>query len=642
MTREKPNEFNRPTARRCPEKSRVVNILNIVKTLGESVISLATGLLAAALILYSAYVLYDSFYTQNTATTSAWDLLQYKPEIITDGAAPLAGGDTLAAVTEDYRAWLTVFDTNIDYAVMQGEDDLYYASHDVYGQNSLSGAIYLAAGNSGGFADSYNLLFGHHMDNGAMFGALDSFASESYFDSHREGVIVAGSGVYDLKTFAVLYTDAYDANVYNVAGKSVETILSYLDGAGPVIYRRDDAAGAGKIVALSTCASASTDGRLVVFATMTPRDMTEAQSGLLTLRAERYEGVYDAQEHGVTVVTNVKGAVIEYSTDDGKTWSQTAPRARYVNESTAVLVRASYPGLESVSVYTEIRIIPRLAVVTANDGRKTVGTNDPAFSATVTGLVGGDVLEYTVTRPRAGQDENAGVYQGAIIAAGAESQFGGSYIVTYVPGNFTIAAAPPPPAPPAPPARPQNPVVNPPAASPVRETPTPTPITEPITDPNPPAASFTELFTPSGNSFGGRCWALVNLICLLITAYVLFPLLHLRDKFGRDRILKDLEALDAPVEEEKAEETLEDKRKRFRRRMRIGVAAEIIVTIAALVAFILTEDMRLPMVLIDRWTPLMAVLMLLCLALDICFVRLRDKELFEDEPEKESEAPPAQ
>lgn len=40
-----------------------------------------------------------------------------------------------------------------------------------------------------------------------------------------------------------------------------------------------------------------------------------------------------------------------------------------------------------------------------------------------------------------------------------------------------------------------------------------------------PKPSLPERFKPSGSSFGDRCWALVNLICLLLTAYTLFTLL---------------------------------------------------------------------------------------------------------------------
>ncbi len=594
VKRAKPDIFNKPRPRMAPEKSRVVNILNIARAAGSSFVSLMAGVLAAALILYSGYVLYDSFYTQNAAASNAWDLLQYKPEILDEGAAPLAGGDTLSAVTADYRAWLTMYETSIDYAVMQGPDDLYYASHDIYGRSSLTGAIYLASANSGGFADSYNLLYGHHMDNGAMFGSLDKFTKESYFDAHREGVIVTSSGVYDLTTFAVLRTNAYEAGVYYVSGKTAAQVIDFIESASPIIYRAGVANDSSKIVAFSTCASADTDGRLVVYAVMTPRDMSETQSGALTLRVSRYEGVYDGQEHGVTVNVNLTGATVEYSVDGGKTWTRKAPRVRDVNGSTTLLVRASYPGMESVSAYTEIRIIPRLVVVTAVDAGKTAGTDDPAFTATVEGLVGNDTIEYTVTRPGAGTDEAVGIYEDAIVASGDAVQHNGSYNVVYHPADFTIV-----------------------------EENKPVPVGgESIDEPEPPLGAF---FKPTGSSYGDRCWALVNLICLLLTAGILAPVFHWKHKFGRPAALDKL-AGEQP--------SFADKVRSFRRRFRLGVGGETVTTILALVAFLLTEDMRLPMVLIDKWTPLMLLLLVVCFAVDVLAVRLHDRELLSELEQK--------
>ncbi len=605
VTRPTPDEFNNPVARTAPDKGRIVNILNLTRRLGESVVSLLTGLLAAALILYSGYVLYDSFYTQNTAGSTNWDLLQYKPEIMTDGATPLSGGGTLAAINADYRSWLTMYDTNIDYAVMQGEDDLYYATHDIYGENSITGAIYLASGNAGGFTDPYNLIYGHHMDNGAMFGALDSFASESYFDSHREGVIVSTSGVYDLYTFAVVRTHAYEAKVYNVGGKSAEDIIHFIENAeGTVIYRQGIANANSKIVALSTCAAADTDGRLVVFAVMLPHNMTETTTGLLTIAVNTYEGVYDGLWHGIDVTVNDPAALIEYSTDGGATWTTARPLIRDVG-TIQLSVRASREGLETVTAVSLMRVTPAAVVVTAQDASKVVGADDPAFTAVVTGLIGNDTIVYTVTRPRAGQDEAVGRYNDTIIPAGAAVQ--GNYTVTYIPADFTITAVD---------------------------------AVEVIEDPDPPLAAFVRRFDPTGSSYGGRAWALVNLICLIVTAYLLLPLLHLKAKYGRSKLVGKLNKEEEQICEldERENEEFEKMTKKFKRRFAIGVALELIDVVLALVTFILTEDMRNPMVLIDRWTPLMVLFLVICWVIDVRAIRIRDKEILDEAERSEDEA----
>ncbi len=73
---------------------------------------------------------------------------------------------------------------------------------------------------------------------------------------------------------------------------------------------------------------------------------------------------------------------------------------------------------------------------------------------------------------------------------------------------------------------------------------------------------------------------------------------------------------------------------KFTRRFRAGLAIELIISALAVITFLLTEDMRLPMVLIDRWTPLMIALMLLCWTTDVWLVRYRDS-MKADEEEKE-------
>ena len=248
--------------------------------IGNGLVSLMSGLLASVLILYSSYVLYDSFATEYRAKTSTWDLLRYKPSVMEAGS-PNEGWQQLQAINKDYRAWLTMYDTTIDYPVMQGENDLYYASHDVYGNVALTGSIYLAAGNSRDFSDSYNLIYGHHMDNGAMFGALDKYMESGYFKRHQSGIVIVGNKAYDVTLFAAVTTDAYEREVYTV-GNRAEDVMSFLTGdrsadmgVGTVVkvFDREAAKGAKKILALSTCADAQTNGRLVIFGKLEPHEI---------------------------------------------------------------------------------------------------------------------------------------------------------------------------------------------------------------------------------------------------------------------------------------------------------------------------------------------------------------------------------
>ena len=235
----------------------------------DGLLGLLTGLLAAVLILYSGYVLYDNFYTNRNAFAS-WDLLQYKP---TMDIQEDPGFQELQQINPDVIGWLTVYDTHIDYPVLQGDDNLEYVNKDVYGNFSLPGSIYLATENSRDFSDGYSLIYGHHMDNGAMFGDIDKFADPAFFQAHSVGLLQTPAGNYDLRAYACVHTDAYESLIYDPGGSDAawrEALLSYIR-ANAVTYDQAIGQNVGKLIALSTCADIDTNGRIVLFVSATPR-----------------------------------------------------------------------------------------------------------------------------------------------------------------------------------------------------------------------------------------------------------------------------------------------------------------------------------------------------------------------------------
>ncbi len=235
--------------------------------IGNVVLRFVTILLAVSMCTYSAYALYDSYYTNKQAFTS-WDLQQYKPVPVEEGDDE-ESFDELLELNGAVVGWLTMSGTNIDYPVVQGTNDLEYAAKDIYGNPSITGSIYLAYQNSRTFSDKYNIIYGHHMDNGAMFGDLDKYVDAGFFESNTEGFLMTPSANYALHVFACLQTDAYNTQIYSVLRNNrydQSTLLNYI--RENALHFREPG-GAGKIIALSTCAAFQTDGRLVIFATVT-------------------------------------------------------------------------------------------------------------------------------------------------------------------------------------------------------------------------------------------------------------------------------------------------------------------------------------------------------------------------------------
>jgi len=225
---------------------------------------------ALLLLSYSLYVLYDIMYTGRNAFVS-YDMLRYRPV-----PADSAEDDTenrfseLKEINPDAVGWLEIFGTNINYPIVQGRDDLEYSGKDIYGKNSLTGSIYLSCENDNTFNDWYNLIYGHHMDNGAMFGDIEKFISPEYFFSHTDGLLQTTEGDYSLKIFACVLTDSYEGKIYTVADRDRSTypeLMAYIkEYSVNVLETLSKEEYKGRIIAMSTCADAVTNGRMVLFA----------------------------------------------------------------------------------------------------------------------------------------------------------------------------------------------------------------------------------------------------------------------------------------------------------------------------------------------------------------------------------------
>lgn len=81
------------------------------------------------------------------------------------------------------------------------------------------------------FSDNYNLVYGHHMANGGMFGDVVSFTEKSYFDKHKTGELYLPDKTMHIDLFACMKTSASDSKVYNPQNisKTSESFKSFLD-----------------------------------------------------------------------------------------------------------------------------------------------------------------------------------------------------------------------------------------------------------------------------------------------------------------------------------------------------------------------------------------------------------------------------
>jgi len=133
----------------------------------------------------------------------------------------MQGFEELQTANPDVIGWLSVFGTSIDYPLVQGMDNIFYVNHSVRREFSLMGAIALCAENDRQFRDSTNVIHGHSMDLGEMFGDISRFQDFEIFDSHRYGNLFfyrdgVGYANHGLELFAFVEASGYDEDIFDL------------------------------------------------------------------------------------------------------------------------------------------------------------------------------------------------------------------------------------------------------------------------------------------------------------------------------------------------------------------------------------------------------------------------------------------
>ena len=229
----------------------------------DRLVSLLAAGLILLMLLYGGYSLWDTAMVFNGAFLSS-DLLQFKPAAGDPDSNPTLA--ELQAINPDVLGWLTIDDTHIDYPVVIGETDMEYVNKDVYGDFALSGSIFMDSDNARDLSDAYTLVYGHHMDNGAMFGDVVEFVNTDYFESHPSGTLYLPDATYTIEIFACVQVDAFDSMMYDPLAQEgdVSELLHYVDEIA-VQSRYIGVQPTDKVIGLSTCAEAETNGRVVIF-----------------------------------------------------------------------------------------------------------------------------------------------------------------------------------------------------------------------------------------------------------------------------------------------------------------------------------------------------------------------------------------
>lgn len=179
--------------------------------------------------------------------------------------------EALRKIIPDIRGWIVIEGTNINYPIVQGWDNAFYLDHLPDGTPNRAGSIMLDVDNTPDWSDDLNILHGHRMRTGDMFGSLSAFAEADYAREHLAMWLFTPQGDYRIEMIAACTVD----------GKALGFPTNFRDDAAFAAYvnqlvRRSayqpemQPAREDRLIILSTCAYTFDNARFVLLGRLAP------------------------------------------------------------------------------------------------------------------------------------------------------------------------------------------------------------------------------------------------------------------------------------------------------------------------------------------------------------------------------------
>lgn len=207
-----------------------------------------------------------------------------------DITIPSIDWDKVNEANEEANAWLYLpgvgTGKGLSLPVVQGTDNEYYLHHDIDGNEDSRGTLFIDWRNNPMDNGTQELsdvtcIFGHNMKSGSMFASLANYKSQSFYDRHPYGVIIAENGdVYKIDFFAGVIVDGSDElNVYASDFIDESQFNAYFDNiVSNSTFTSDCRVEFGdKIVCLQTCSYEYNGAKFLLYGRLTKQLLNEQE-----------------------------------------------------------------------------------------------------------------------------------------------------------------------------------------------------------------------------------------------------------------------------------------------------------------------------------------------------------------------------
>ena len=177
-----------------------------------------------------------------------------------------ANEEQLKSINSDYKMWIQIENTNINYPVVQSSDNDYYLKHNFRKESNISGTVFVESANDID-NDKNIILYGHNMRNGTMFNNITNYKEESFFNEDNKISIIMNNTLYEYEVFSVYVKNVSEVNLAIGFASEDEFINYAYNEAEESLYKKDvDFSAEDNLITLVTCSYEFTDARTIVVA----------------------------------------------------------------------------------------------------------------------------------------------------------------------------------------------------------------------------------------------------------------------------------------------------------------------------------------------------------------------------------------
>ncbi len=178
--------------------------------------------------------------------------------------------DTLLEINEKTVGWLVVPNTNIDYPIVQTEDNAFYLEHNFYDETDFSGWLFMDYRNDAKELNDNTIIYGHNRySSGVMFGTLQKLRKKDFFEKEENNYITFNTMEhgYKWKVFSVYGIHVTNDYLYTsfLEDNDRQNFYDKLKKRSQIKFDTE-VTSQDKILTLSTCLD--NDNRLVVHAVL--------------------------------------------------------------------------------------------------------------------------------------------------------------------------------------------------------------------------------------------------------------------------------------------------------------------------------------------------------------------------------------